>query len=151
MSAELPVSGPGSEAIIYPDILETTARLNANTLVITASASACTEFARVWWTWSGDKVFSEVTQEPWASVPMTAGGGGMWTSPAISVPPGTVIGCFVEVGNSVTVNGVEHSRTHAAPIRLLRPTAAKPCEAAPTPYCYPSIQLRLRRHLHPTR
>ena len=135
LGAELLVSGPGSERTLYPDILSANANLTGNSLVVTATASSVTQSARVWWTWSTDRVFTEETQEPWKSVSMTTTGGGVWTSPAIAVPAGTVIAWYAEVGNSVTVGAASYGRNHAAPIRFLRPTPDRQCTPTPVTYC----------------
>lgn len=147
LGAELLVAGPGSEATLYPDVLEATAALEGDSFVVTASATAAAQYARVWWTWSGDMVFTDVAQEPWASVAMTAAGDGRWSSPPITVPPGTVIAWYAEVGNSFTVEGTERFRRHAAPIRFLRPTAARHCEPTSAVYCEPTFPPRVRRRL----
>lgn len=138
LGAELLVSGPGSEAALYPDILQATAALTGDRFVITARATSITQAARVWWTWSTDAVFNDEAQEPWKSVPMTATGGGTWTSPPIAAPAGTVIGWYAEVENSTTVGGTVFTRTHAAPIRFLRLPDPKSCAAAPVQNCSPS-------------
>jgi hypothetical protein len=148
LGAELLVAGPGSEATLYPNILETSAVLDGDSFVVTATSTAIAEVARVWWTWSEDMVFDDVEQEPWKSVAMTASGAATWTSPPIPVPPGTVIGWYAEVGNSITIGGREYRRNHAAPIRFLRATAAQHCEPVPITGCFPA-PLRVRRHLRP--
>lgn len=147
LGAELLVAGPGSEAALYPDILETTAELTGDSFTVVATATACTELARVWWTWSEDMVFSEETQEPWTFVAMTAGAGGGWSSPPIAVPTGTVVAWYAEVANTITVGEKVHVRRHASPIRFLRPTPARTCEPLPMPPCPPVP--RVRRHVHP--
>jgi len=143
LGVELLVAGPGSEAVIYPNITGTSATLAGESFVVTATASTNAEFARVWWTWSDDMVFTEETQQPWTNVSMTHTGAATWTSPAIDVPPGKVIAWYAEVGNTATVAGVSRTRTHAAPIYFLRPDAAKTCEAVAT-YC--TDEPRARRH-----
>jgi hypothetical protein len=134
LGVELLVSGPGSERTLYPDILDASATLTGDSFVVTATASAATQVARVWWTWSTDRVFSETAQEPWKSVSMTAADG-VWTSPAIAVPAGTVIAWYAEVGNSVTVGTASYNRNHAAPIRFLRLGPDRQCPPTPVTYC----------------
>jgi hypothetical protein len=127
LGAELLVSGPGSEATRFPDITEASATMTGDSFVVTATTSAIATTARVWWTWSTDRVFDDMSQEPWSSVAMTTSGNGAWTSPAIDVPAGTVIAWYAEAGNSVTVGDKTIYRNHAAPIRMLRPGADKVC------------------------
>ncbi len=131
LGAELLASGAGSEATIFPNITSDSATMSGDSFVASATTSAAATAARVWWTWSTDRVFDDRTQAPWTSVAMTASGAGTWTSPSIAVPAGTVIAWYAEAGNSVTVGGKPYVRNHAAPIRILRPTADLAC--TPTP------------------
>ena len=134
LAAEILVEGPGSEEWLYPNILAESAEINGNQMVVTAQATDNTEFARVWWTWSADRIFLEPTQAKWEPVEM-AFDGESWVSPTFDVPPNTVIAWYAEVGNMLRIDRAEHPRIHSAPIRLERQTEALSCTLPPTLFC----------------
>ncbi len=127
LAAENLTEGPGSEDRLFPNVLNASAEIVNGGLRATATLTENTESARVWWTWSEDRIFDDVGQEVWSAVQMNKEGD-TWKSPSISIPPDTVVAWYVEASNALRVSGKDYPRNHAAPIRFLRLPDPVGCE-----------------------
>ena len=121
------VKGSGSENTDYPKVTGASARIESDQLIVTAQASSITESMALWWSWSDDRVWNDTGQTAWSEVPMTRGAGDSWSAPSVAVPPGKVIGWYVEARNTVTVAQKQLTRTDAGPVRFLRLPAPLSC------------------------
>lgn len=137
--AELLVRGADSEDDFYPKVRAAEATIDGHLLRVTATASAATEVASAWVSWSDDRVWNEEGQAPWVEVALVRQGATTWAGEADLAAVGAqdkVIGWYVEARNTLTAGAVEFARKDATPIRFLQETEALTWDAD-APACGP--------------
>ncbi|MCA9522620.1 MAG: hypothetical protein KC609_16700 [Myxococcales bacterium] len=129
------IAGPGSEDALYPKVKSANATIENDALTVVANASKATASMALYWSWSNDRIWNDVDQAKWKEVHLKKTGEGTWTSEPIPLPPGKVIGWYVEARNSVTLGQSEMTRTDAGAVHFLRETPAITCQSELPNWC----------------
>jgi len=93
------------------------------------------EAVRMWWSHSTTRAFNDPGNAPWLPVEMVRDGD-FWTSPWVDLPPGEMIGWYVEAETSLDWEGLQFAQRDASPQRFFNEFPPMTCSVS-LPDCPP--------------